>query len=87
MQQLALRLAAPRRRQAAVQALARINADTNNTEQHRFFYLNLPHVYQRRLTEQAVLLPPPARPVDMEKELSQSFTAHAVTLSSPRVYA
>jgi tetratricopeptide (TPR) repeat protein len=58
------------KQQAAAQALARTTPDTKNTEPHLFFYLSLLHFYQGSLTEQAVPLPPPARPADMEQELS-----------------
>jgi hypothetical protein len=41
-----------------------------NTEPHLFFYLQLLHFYQGKLSESQLLPPKPSRPADVEGELS-----------------
>jgi len=54
----------------ANEALSRITPAVTNTEPHLYFYLRLLHFYQGKLTEREVLPPPPAKPDDLEAELS-----------------
>jgi tetratricopeptide (TPR) repeat protein len=58
------------KQEQAAQVLARIPPEVKNTEPHLYFYLRLLHFYQGQLTAEAVLPPPPARPGDVEGELS-----------------
>jgi tetratricopeptide (TPR) repeat protein len=55
---------------AAARVLARITPNVKNTEPHLFFYLQLLHFYQGKLSEAQVLPPKPAGPDDIEGELS-----------------
>jgi tetratricopeptide (TPR) repeat protein len=64
--------------QQATQALARITPDVKNTEPHLYFYLQLLHLYQGQLTEEAVLPSPPAGPEDLEGELSFDTVTYGV---------
>jgi Flp pilus assembly protein TadD len=54
----------------AERVLARITPDVKNTEPHLFFYLQLLHFYQAKLSEAQVLPPKPSGPADIEAELS-----------------
>lgn len=54
----------------AARVLARITPDVKNTEPHLFFYLQLLHFYQGKLSEAQVLPPKPSGPADLEAELS-----------------
>jgi tetratricopeptide (TPR) repeat protein len=56
--------------QEAARVLTRITPDVKNTEPHLYFYLRLLNFYQGRLTQQAMLPPPPAGPEDLEGELA-----------------
>jgi tetratricopeptide (TPR) repeat protein len=62
----------------AAAAIARITPDIKNTEPHLFFYLQLLHFYQGKLTGQAVLPPPPNPPGDLESELSFNTVNYGV---------
>ena len=64
--------------QKAAEALTRITPGVKNTEPHLYFYLQLLHFYQGRLTEQAVLPPRPAGPTDVEGELSFDTVTYGV---------
>ena len=70
--------------QQAEQVLARITPEVKNTEPHLYFYLRLLHLYQGKLTPQAVLLPPPAGPMDLEGELAFNTVTYGV--ANWRVY-
>lgn len=54
----------------AARVLARITPDVHNTEPHLFFYLQLLHFYQGKLTESKILPPKPSGADDIEGELS-----------------
>ena len=54
----------------AAQALSRITPDVKNTEPHLYFYLQLLHFYQGKISEQQLLPAKPAGPQDIEGELS-----------------
>jgi tetratricopeptide (TPR) repeat protein len=56
--------------EAAARVLAQITPDVKNTEPHLFFYLQLLHFYQGKLTETQVLPAAPTGPDDTEGELS-----------------
>lgn len=62
----------------ASEALARITPAVTNTEPHLYFYLRLLHFYQGKLTEKEVLPPPPAKPDDVEGELSFNTVSYGV---------
>jgi tetratricopeptide (TPR) repeat protein len=62
----------------ASEALARITPDVKNTEPHLYFYLRLLHFYQGKLTEREVLPPRPAKPDDLEAELSFNTVSYGV---------
>jgi tetratricopeptide (TPR) repeat protein len=62
----------------ASEALARITPDVTNTEPHLYFYLRLLHFYQGKLTEREVLPPRPAKPDDLEAELSFNTVSYGV---------
>jgi tetratricopeptide (TPR) repeat protein len=62
----------------ASEALARITPDVKNTEPHLYFYLRLLHFYQGKLTEKEVLPPRPAKPDDLEAELSFNTVSYGV---------
>ena len=64
--------------QQAEQVLVRITPEVKNTEPHLYFYLRLLHFYQGKLTAEAVLPPPPARPDDLEGELSFDTVSYGV---------
>jgi endo-1,4-beta-xylanase len=55
---------------AAAQVLTRITPNIKNTEPHLFFYLQLLHFYQGKISESQVLPPKPSSPEDIEGELS-----------------
>jgi tetratricopeptide (TPR) repeat protein len=62
----------------AGEALSRITPEVTNTEPHLYFYLRLLHFYQGKLTEKEVLPPPPAKPDDVEAELSFNTVSYGV---------
>jgi len=62
----------------ASEALARITPEVKNTEPHLYFYLRLLHFYQEKLTEREVLPPRPAKPDDLEAELSFNTVSYGV---------
>jgi tetratricopeptide (TPR) repeat protein len=62
----------------ANEALARITPEVKNTEPHLYFYLRLLHFYQGKLTEKELLPPPPAKPDDVEGELSFNTVSYGV---------
>jgi tetratricopeptide (TPR) repeat protein len=62
----------------ASQALSRITPAVTNTEPHLYFYLRLLHFYQAKLTEKEVLPKPPAKPDDVEGELSFNTVSYGV---------
>ena len=62
----------------ATQVLARITPEVKNTEPHLFFYLQLLHFYQGKLTAEAVLPPKPTQPGDVESELSFNTVSYGV---------
>jgi tetratricopeptide (TPR) repeat protein len=62
----------------ATEALARITPEVTNTEPHLYFYLRLLHFYQGKLAEREVLPPPPAKPDDVEGELSFNTVSYGV---------
>lgn len=62
----------------ANEALARITPQVKNTEPHLYFYLRLLHFYQGKLTEKETLPRPPARPDDVEGELSFNTVSYGV---------
>ncbi len=64
--------------QDAANALARITPQTKNTEAHLYFYLQLLHFYQGKLTADAILPHPPASPSDLEGELSYDTVNYGV---------
>ena len=64
--------------QEAAQILTRITPEVKNTEPHLAFYLRLLHFYQGKLTEEAVLPPPPAGPEDLEGELAFNTVSYGV---------
>lgn len=63
---------------SANEALARITPEVKNTEPHLYFYLRLLHFYQGKLTETEALPPPPAKPDDVEAELSFNTVSYGV---------
>jgi tetratricopeptide (TPR) repeat protein len=62
----------------ANEALARITPEVKNTEPHLYFYLRLLHFYQGKLTEKELLPPSPAKPDDLEAELSFNTVSYGV---------
>jgi tetratricopeptide (TPR) repeat protein len=62
----------------AAEALARITPAVKNTEPHLFFYLQLLHFYQGKLTAAQVQPPPPDPPGDLELELSFNTITYGV---------
>lgn len=62
----------------ASEVLTRITPAVKNTEPHLFFYLSLLHFYQGKLTEKEVLPKPPAKPDDVEAELSFNTVSYGV---------
>ena len=62
----------------ANEALARITPEVKNTEPHLYFYLRLLHFYQGKPTEKEVLPPSPAKPNDLEAELSFNTVSYGV---------
>ena len=64
--------------QRAAEVLTRITPVVKNTEPHLYFYLRLLHFYQGKLTEQEVLPPAPAKPDDVEAELSFDTVSYGV---------
>jgi Flp pilus assembly protein TadD len=61
----------------ASEVLTRITPDVKNTEPHLFFYLSLLHFYQGKVTENEIL-PPPAKPNDVEAELRFNTVRYGV---------
>jgi tetratricopeptide (TPR) repeat protein len=62
----------------ANEALAGITPEVKNTEPHLYFYLRLLHFYQGKLTEKELLPSPPAKPDDVEAELSFNTVNYGV---------
>ena len=62
----------------ASEALARITPEVKNTEPHLYFYLRLLRFYQGKLTEREVSPPSPAKPGDLEAELSFNTVSYGV---------
>ena len=62
----------------ASEVLTRITPDVKNTEPHLYFYLSLLHFYQGKLGEKEVLPPAPAKPDDVEAELSFNTVSYGV---------
>jgi tetratricopeptide (TPR) repeat protein len=62
----------------ANEVLTRITPEVKNTEPHLFFYLSLLHFYQGKISEKEVLPPPPAKPGDVEAELSFNTVSYGV---------
>jgi hypothetical protein len=62
----------------ASEVLTRITPAVKNTEPHLFFYLSLLHFYQGKVSEKDVLPPPPAKPGDVEAELSFNTVRYGV---------
>jgi tetratricopeptide (TPR) repeat protein len=62
----------------AAKALERITPTVKNTEPHLYFYLQLLHFYQGKLTEAKVLPAKPAGPDDVEGELSFNTVNYGV---------
>ena len=56
--------------EAAAKLLKRITPDVKNTEPHLYFYLQLLHYYQGKISEKDLLPPAPKGPEDIEGELS-----------------
>jgi len=64
--------------QAASRVLARITPEVTNTEPHLFFYLQLLHFYQGKISEEQILPPKPLHPDDTEAELSFDTISYGV---------
>jgi tetratricopeptide (TPR) repeat protein len=62
----------------ASEALAHITPEVKNTEPHLYFYLRLLRFYQGKLTEKEVLPSAPAKPDDVEAELSFNTVSYGV---------
>ena len=62
----------------ASEALTRITPEVKNTEPHLYFYLSLLHFYQGKIAEKEVLPPAPAKPGDVEAELSFNTVSYGV---------
>jgi tetratricopeptide (TPR) repeat protein len=62
----------------ASEALSRITPAVKNTEPHLYFYLRLLYFYQGKIGEKDVLPPPPAKPDDVEAELSFNTVSYGV---------
>jgi Flp pilus assembly protein TadD len=61
----------------ASEVLTRITPEVKNTEPHLFFYLSLLHFYQGKVAEKDIL-PPPAKPNDVEAELRFNTVSYGV---------
>jgi len=61
----------------AAEVLTRITPDVKNNEPHLFFYLSLLHFYQGNAAERDIL-PPPAKPNDVEAELRFNTVSYGV---------
>ena len=61
----------------ASEVLTRIKPEVKNTEPHLFFYLSLLHFYQGKVAENDIL-PPPAKPNDVEAELRFNTVSYGV---------
>lgn len=61
----------------ASEVLTRITPKVKNTEPHLFFYLSLLHFYQGKSSEKDIL-PPPAKPDDVEGELRFNTVSYGV---------
>jgi tetratricopeptide (TPR) repeat protein len=61
----------------AREVLARITPAVKNTEPHLSFYLSLLHFYQGKISEKQIL-PPPAKPDDVEAELRFNTVSYGV---------
>ena len=66
------------RDEQASEALSRITPAVKNTEPHLYFYLRLLYFYQGKIGEKDVLPPPPAKPDDVEAELSFNTVSYGV---------
>jgi tetratricopeptide (TPR) repeat protein len=64
--------------EAASRVLARITPDVVNTEPHLYFYLQLLHFYQGKVTEDQILPAKPSGPDDIEGELSYDTINYGV---------
>lgn len=62
----------------ASEALSLITPAVKNTEPHLYFYLRLLYFYQGKIGEKDVLPPPPAKPDDVEAELSFNTVSYGV---------
>jgi len=62
----------------AAEVLKRITPQVKNTEPHLYFYLQLLHFYQGKLTAAEVLPPAPSGPEDIEGELSFNTVNYGV---------
>jgi tetratricopeptide (TPR) repeat protein len=62
----------------ASEALSRITPAVKNTEPHLYFYLRLLYFYQGKIAEKDVLPPSPAKPDDVEAELSFNTVSYGV---------
>jgi tetratricopeptide (TPR) repeat protein len=62
----------------ASEALSRITPAVKNTEPHLYFYLRLLYFYQGKIGEKDVLPPTPAKPHDVEAELSFNTVSYGV---------
>jgi tetratricopeptide (TPR) repeat protein len=66
------------RDEQASEALSRITPEVKNTEPHLYFYLRLLYFYQGKIGERDVLPPSPAKPDDVEAELSFNTVSYGV---------
>lgn len=57
-------------KEPAAEVLSRITPDVKNSEPHLYFYLQLLHFYQGKLSEAEIIPKPPTGPEDIEGELS-----------------
>jgi len=64
--------------EAAANVLKRITPDVKNTEPHLYFYLQLLHYYQGKISEKDLLPPAPKGPEDIEGELSYNTINYGV---------
>jgi tetratricopeptide (TPR) repeat protein len=66
------------RDEQASEVLSRITPAVKNTEPHLYFYLRLLYFYQGKIGEKDVLPAPPAKPGDVEAELSFNTVSYGV---------
>ena len=62
----------------AAKVLARLTPDVRNTEPHLFFYLQLLHFYQGKVSESQIIPPQPSSPADVEAELDYNTINYGV---------